>query len=179
MSSPTGAGEREGVGRDSSAGLRLLVVTQHFWPESFRINSFVEALRDAGADVTVLTGQPNYPEGKVFPGYRWWRAGRERHPVGYEMIRVPLMPRGRAGHVRLALNYLSFVLSGAVIGPWMLRGRKFDAILVYGTSPIFQAFAAWPQRSWACRLHPIASRIRWRSAARRRWRWAFPVWSSR
>lgn len=128
------------------APLRLLLVTQHFWPESFRINSFVEVLRDAGADVTVLTGQPNYPEGRSFSGYRWWSAGCERYVAGYEIIRVPLIPRGKASHVRLALNYISFVVMGGLFGPWLLRGRKFDAILVYGTSPIFQAFAAWPLR---------------------------------
>ncbi len=127
--------------------LRLLLVTQHFWPESFRINSFAESLTEAGAEVTVLTGQPNYPEGRVFAGYRASSIRRESGAGGIDIVRVPLIPRGRAGHVRLAANYLSFIASAGLLGPLLLRRRRFDAILVYGTSPIFQAFAAWPLRT--------------------------------
>jgi len=124
--------------------MRVLVISQHFWPESFRINGFVEDLRDAGVEVCVLTGQPNYPAGKTFPGYRWYRAASERHPSGYDICRVPLIPRGHGGHVRLALNYLSFILSGIIWGTWLLRRRRFDILFVYGTSPILQGFVgAW------------------------------------
>ncbi len=137
-----------------SPRLRLLVVTQHFWPENFRINGFVEALQAAGAEVAVLTGQPNYPEGRTFPGFHWWKAGVSVHPKGFAVARTPLLPRGDAGHIRLFANYVSFVVSAGLIGPLLLRGRRFDAILVYGTSPIFQAFAAWPLR-WITRA-PIA-----------------------
>jgi len=49
--------------------MRLLVVSQYFWPESFRINELVQTLVGRGVEVSVLTGKPNYPEGKVFPGY--------------------------------------------------------------------------------------------------------------
>lgn len=125
---------------------RILVLSQHYWPESFRINSFVEALIAEGADVTVLTGQPNYPAGKTFAGYRGYSAGREQHPSGYEILRVPLVPRGSGGAIRLALNYLSFMLTASLLGLWHLRGRRFDAIFVYGTSPILQGFAALPLR---------------------------------
>lgn len=125
---------------------RILLLSQHYWPESFRINSFVEALIAEGADVTVLTGQPNYPAGKTFPGYRGYAAGREQHPSGYEILRVPLVPRGSGGAVRLAFNYLSFVVTASLLGLWHLRGRRFDTIFVYGTSPILQGFAALPLR---------------------------------
>lgn len=130
----------------SGAPLRVLVLTQHFWPEQFRINGFVEDLRDAGAEVAVLTGQPNYPAGRTFDGYRWNRVGVERHPSGYEIFRVPLVPRGKGGALRLAANYLSFLACAIGAGPFLLRGRRFDIIFVYGTSPIFQAFAALPLR---------------------------------
>jgi len=120
--------------------MRLLVLSQHYWPENFRINEVVESLWDAGCEVSVLTGQPNYPDGKVLPGYKPWRLGPQQH--GRTTIyRVPLVPRGDAGATRLVANYLSFLLAACVLGPWVLRGRRFDAIFVYGTSPILQAIA--------------------------------------
>jgi len=118
--------------------MRVLILTQYYWPESFRINEVVDSLKQAGCDVTVLTGQPNYPDGKVYPGYRAWRAGREQH-AGYSIYRVAMVPRGSGSGWRLALNYLSFVVSASVQGRWLLRGQLFDVILVYGMSPILQA----------------------------------------
>ena len=121
--------------------MRVLVFSQHFWPESFAINAVARQLREAGCEVVVLTGQPNYPEGRVFEGYQAWRLGRESGP-DCEILRVPLVPRGRGGAVRLVLNYLSFILSASLLGPWLLRGRRIDVVFVYGTSPILQALAA-------------------------------------
>ncbi|WP_409938652.1 glycosyltransferase family 4 protein [Inhella sp.] len=122
--------------------VRVLIVSQHFWPESFRINEVAASLLAQGADVTVLTGQPNYPEGRVFSGYRAWRVQRERHVDGYEVLRVPLVPRGPGGALRLVLNYLSFIASAMGFGLWLLRGRRVDTVFVYATSPILQALAA-------------------------------------
>ncbi|MCS6757700.1 MAG: glycosyltransferase family 4 protein [Candidatus Devosia euplotis] len=102
----------------------------------------MSSLRSKGCEVTVLTGQPNYPDGQVFAGYSATGIGRQIHADGYEIFRVPLIPRGNARSIRLALNYLSFVLSGSVLGPWLLRGRDFDVIFVFGTSPILQAIPA-------------------------------------
>jgi glycosyltransferase involved in cell wall biosynthesis len=91
----------------------------------------------------VLTGQPNYPDGVVAPGYSALSVRTQQHE-GLLVHRVPLIPRGRGSAIRLALNYLSFVVSAAAIGPWLLRGRPFDAVLVYAPSPILQAIpAAW------------------------------------
>lgn len=118
---------------------RVLVLTQYFWPESFRINEISESLRSAGCDVAVLTGQPNYPDGRVFDGYRAFSCGRSRTPTGMSVYRVPLVPRGRGGALGLALNYLSFVVAGSVLGPWLLRRRRIDVVFVYGISPILQA----------------------------------------
>ena len=122
--------------------MKVLVVTQYFWPESFRINEVVESLMQAGCEVTVLTGQPNYPDGKVYDGYRATGWGLEQRRLGPELYRVPLYPRGKGGALKLALNYLSFVLSAALLGPWLLRGKPFDIVLVYGISPILQAVPA-------------------------------------
>lgn len=118
--------------------MKILVVSQYFRPETFAINGWVQALHNRGAEVTVLTGQPNYPDGKIFPSYAAWKAGHEKFGA-IDVWRVPLFPRGQGSAVRLALNYLSFVASGAIFGPWLLRGQRFDVVFVYGTSPILQA----------------------------------------
>ena len=121
--------------------MRVLVVTQYFWPESFRINEVVRSLHEAGAEVTVLTGKPNYPEGVWFEGYRGAGIHRERYH-GIEVLRVPMRARGRADGLRLALNYLSFAASGSLLAPWLLRRQRFDVVFVYAISPVTQAFVA-------------------------------------
>jgi glycosyltransferase involved in cell wall biosynthesis len=118
--------------------MRVLILSQYFWPETFRINEVAQSLRAAGCEVTVLTGQPNYPGGRTFPGYRALSTRRELYQ-GIEVLRVPLLPRGRGSAIGLAANYLSFVLATSLFGPWMLRGRRFDVIFVYAISPILQA----------------------------------------
>ncbi len=122
--------------------MKVLVLSQYFWPESFRINEVVESLQRSGCEVAVLTGQPNYPDGYIFTGYRAWKSGKENHSAGYSIIRVPLIPRGNAGAIRLTLNYLSFIFTAAIWGSWLLRGEKFDVVLVYAPSPILQAIPA-------------------------------------
>jgi len=119
--------------------MKVLVLSQHFWPESFRINDVVADLVRVGCEVEVLTGQPNYPEGSIYAGYTALSAGREAYRSGIVVHRVPLVPRGGGRAVRLAANYLSFICAASLLGPWLLRGRRFDAVFVYGTSPILQA----------------------------------------
>ena len=122
--------------------MKVLVVSQYFWPESFRIVEVVESLRELGCTITVLTGQPNYPKGEVFPGYKSMGAGLQLHPSGYEIYRVPIVPRGKASATALAANYLSFIITASICGSWLLRKHKFDVVFVYGTSPITQAIPA-------------------------------------
>ncbi len=117
--------------------MQLLVVSQYYWPETFRITEVVQSLRKAGCDVTVLTGQPNYPDGRVHVGYNALSLCSEQHGGG-TLHRVPLIPRGRGTSLQLALNYLSFAASACIAGPWLLRRRAFDAVLVYAPSPILQ-----------------------------------------
>jgi glycosyltransferase involved in cell wall biosynthesis len=127
--------------------MRVLLVSQYFWPETFGINALARALRERGVELAVLTGKPNYPDGDVFVGYRAWGCQRE-HCDGIEVFRVPFFPRGRKSGWRLALNYLSFVATGLAFGPWLLRGRCFEAVFVYAPSPILQALPA----IWLARL---------------------------
>ena len=83
---------------------------------------------------------PNYPEGRIPPAF-------QREPTrflsyeGAQVIRVPMLTRGK-GRRRLALNYLSFVLSGSTLGVWRLRGRQFDAVFVFQPSPITSCLPA-------------------------------------
>lgn len=121
--------------------MRVLVLSQYYWPETFRITELVGALRDAGAEVAVLTGQPNYPDGEVFPGYSAMSTRDEVHE-GTRIWRVPMLPRGRGSALRLVGNYLSFIISAACVGPWLLRGQQFDVVVVYAPSPILQAIPA-------------------------------------
>lgn len=120
--------------------LKVLIVSQYFWPENMRINDLVEGLSQRGHEVTVLTGWPNYPEGRVFEDFR-------RSPEQYaeyrgaKIVRVPFIPRGKRS-ITLILNYVSFFISGSVYGSWKLRGREFDAIFVYAVSPIMSAIPA-------------------------------------
>ena len=118
----------------------MLIVSQYFWPEEFRINDLAKMLVEEGQQVEVMTGKPNYPHGKIYDGYK---------PFGYQLEvcdgvvihRIPLLARGTGG-LRLALNYISFVISGLLWSPWVLRRRKFDIIFVYAPSPILQAIPA-------------------------------------
>ena len=114
--------------------MNILIVTQYFWPESFRINDLAAGLVERRHRVTVLTGLPNYPGGKFFDGYGYGGPGRETYR-GVQVMRVPVLPRGAGGGFRLALNYLTFALAATVLAPFKCRG-DFDCILVYEPSPI-------------------------------------------
>jgi colanic acid biosynthesis glycosyl transferase WcaI len=114
--------------------LNVLVVSQYFWPEAFRINDLVRGLKERGHEVTVLTGKPNYPGGSFFPGYGFLRPIREGYE-GVKVLRVPLIPRRSGSGRMLTLNYMSFVLFASLLGPLLCRGR-FDVIFVYAPSPI-------------------------------------------
>ena len=115
--------------------MKILIVTQYFWPESFIINNLAKTLVEQGHTIQVLTGKPNYPEGKIFPGYS--AKGCMNELFGeIPVYRVPLRPRGKSGAINLALNYLSFVWNGLLFFHRKVRGQSFDIILVYALSPI-------------------------------------------
>lgn len=124
--------------------MKILVVSQYFWPESFIINDIVRTLDEQGHEVVVATGKPNYPDGDIFEGYTAGGIQRERYLGRIDVIRVPLWPRGAGGAKNLVLNYLSFVVAGLFYLPWLLRKREFDAILVFAPSPVLQAIPAIP-----------------------------------
>jgi glycosyltransferase involved in cell wall biosynthesis len=153
--------------------MRILLVTQYFWPESFRINDLAQGLAERGHEVTVYTGKPNYPGGRFFEGYGFFGRARERWN-GITVLRVPLVPRGAGGRLGLALNYSSFALLASLAAPFRVRGR-FDAILVYEPSPVTVGLPAlvlkrlkrapllfWVQDLWPESLEATgAVRARW------------------
>lgn len=114
--------------------MQILVVTQYFWPENFRVNDLVKEWVQRGHQVTVLTGKPNYPSGSVFEDYRAKPSAFAEYE-GAKVIRVPMLPRGN-GDFRLVMNYLSFVIGASIFGPWYLRGITAEVIFVFEPSPV-------------------------------------------
>ncbi|MCG9026042.1 glycosyltransferase family 4 protein [Laribacter hongkongensis] len=121
--------------------MRILLVSQYFWPESFIINDLARELVAQGNEVTVLTGKPNYPDGKVFADYQQDGVSEELFEGTIRVLRVPLRPRGR-GALNLMRNYLSFVVSGLLHFPRLARSVQADTILVFAPSPITAAIPA-------------------------------------
>lgn len=117
--------------------MKILVVSQYFWPENFRINDLCIELQKKGHQVTVLTGVPNYPEGKVFSEYS--KAPNQFDTLeGVEIIRVPLISRGSSS-IKLLMNYISYAVMGSTLGLYKLRKKKFDIVFVCQLSPILIA----------------------------------------
>jgi glycosyltransferase involved in cell wall biosynthesis len=110
--------------------MRIMYLTQWFDPEPGVIKGpkFVRAIEAAGHDVTVVTGFPNYPTGRLYPGYRLRLLTRETVD-GVRVLRLPLYPSHDASSLRRALNYLSFFLSALVYG--LMRRERYDFAYVY------------------------------------------------
>jgi glycosyltransferase involved in cell wall biosynthesis len=120
--------------------MQILIVTQYFWPENFRINDLVLELKNRGHKLTILTAKPNYPSGEIYGEFKKNPENfQEYHGVG--IIRVPILRRS-SGFFRLSLNYLSFLIGALFFGTWRLRKKSFDLIFVYGPSPITVALPA-------------------------------------
>lgn len=115
----------------------ILVVSQYFYPESFRINDMVKEWVKRGYKVTVLTGIPNYPEGKFYAGYGY-RKRRHEKWNGAQIIRLPLIARG-GGFISLFANYMSFAIAGILWSSWNDIGA--DLVFTFEVSPMTQALA--------------------------------------
>lgn len=140
--------------------LNILIVSQYFWPEDIRLNELATGLVERGHNVTVLTGLPNYPTGKIFPTHGWRGPWTETYE-GVRVIRAPLIPRGRKSKIGLVLNYFSFALTASVLAVFRAE-RRYDAVFVYEISPVTVGFpgmvAAWkakaPMFLWVLDLWP-------------------------
>lgn len=118
--------------------MKILVVCQYYHPEEFRINDICEHLVENGHSVTVLTGLPNYPTGKVPKEYKCFRR-RKENIRGVKVVRSSEIGR-KNGVIAMALNYISFMLSASIKS--LFLKKDFDIIFVYQLSPITMAFPA-------------------------------------
>lgn len=127
---------------------RILVVTQHFWPENFRINDIVEGFLQDGLEVDVLCGLPNYPKGEWFDGYGpqgpW-----EEHYGSAQVFRAKEWPRKGNTSLNIFLNYVSWPLHAAAALDRLPGG--YDAVFCFNTSPVLMC---WPAIRYA-RKHKI------------------------
>jgi len=140
--------------------LNILIVTQYFWPENFRINDLASGLQARGHKVTVLTGFPNYPQGSFYAGYGI-KGPYTEDMNGVRVVRVPLVPRGRKKGLKLALNYLSFSVLSCLVAPFRCR-ENYDAVIVWCVSPntvalsalLLKALRGVPVYTWVADLWP-------------------------
>jgi glycosyltransferase involved in cell wall biosynthesis len=114
---------------------KILICTNHFYPETFRVNDIAFNFAEKGYDVTVLTAIPDYPKGKYFDGYGIFSRRCEK-VKGVKVIRGFAIPRGNGNTFRIVLNYLSFFISSVFISVWLGLFRKFDRVFVHETSPV-------------------------------------------
>ena len=121
--------------------MKILIFTQHFWPENFRINYIAEFLskNKIVKKLSVFTGKPNYPKGNIYKGYKKF-SFEKRKKNKIRIYRSQIIPRGNSSSIRLILNYLSYVFF-SLLNLNKIQ-NKYDIVFVYCTSPIFQAIPA-------------------------------------
>ena len=117
--------------------MKILVVCQHFYPENFRINDVCYELVKKGNDVTVLTGLPNYPKGKIYKGYGWFK-NKSQVINGVKIKRCILVGRGNST-LKMMINYMWFAIFASIKAFFMKK--DFDIVYVYQLSPITMT---WP-----------------------------------
>jgi glycosyltransferase involved in cell wall biosynthesis len=135
--------------------MKILFVSQYFYPETFRGNDIVFDFVKKGHDVTVLTGKPNYPLGTFYEGHKFW--GIQKEVInGANVIRVPTFPRGKSSAIKLILNYCSFFLFSYPYSRFK-TDKDFDIIFVQQLSPITMAMPG----IWALKRNKKAKLYLW------------------
>lgn len=120
---------------------RILIYTNHFYPENFKVNEIAALFAEENFEVQVVTGTPNYPAGKTYEGYGYFKRSKEK--AGKVSVRrLPLIPRGSGSGIRLIFNYLSYFLSTFLYTVYLtFFKKKYDVVFVHHTSPIFIAIS--------------------------------------
>ena len=118
---------------------RILIVSQHFWPESFRVNDICDGFIESGYEVEVLCGIPNYPTGQFYNGYGIFK-NRRQNIDGLKIRRSIEIKRGSNTSIRIFLNYISFPITSVFSLPYLLR-QKYDKIFLFQTSPVMMSLA--------------------------------------
>ena len=125
----------------------ILVISQYFYPETFRVNDICKEWVKRGYKVTVVTGIPNYPQGEFFEGYDYDHKRTETWE-GIDIIRLAIKPR-KTGAVNMSRNYISFVKSGF---EWVRKTCiRADEVFIYEVSPMTQALVG----VWYAQKHKI------------------------
>jgi len=115
--------------------LKILLISQYFWPENFRVNEIVENWKKKKFKVDIVTACPNYPSGKIFPDYVLNKR-KYNNFLGYSIYRLPIILRGSGTRIKLFLNYASFLVSCFIFVFFNLRKKKYDYVFTFGTSPV-------------------------------------------
>lgn len=110
--------------------VNILIISHYYWPENFKINELSNYLSKKNK-ITILTGFPSYPNKQIFQNLKKSDLYKFKN---IEIIRVPVLLRGKT-RFSIFLNYLSYLISLSTFGILKLMHRKFDSILVFGTSP--------------------------------------------
>ncbi|MDX5478983.1 MAG: hypothetical protein LPJ98_11065, partial [Cyclobacteriaceae bacterium] len=116
---------------------RILIYTNHFFPENFKVNEIAQLLSEEGNYVHVVTGIPNYPTGRIFEGYGFFKKNFEKQSSNLTISRLPLIPRGNGSRLRLILYYISYFISYLVYTFFLiLFKKKYELVFVHHTSPV-------------------------------------------
>ena len=119
----------------------ILLVTNHFYPETFRCNDIAFEMAKRGHRVKVLTGIPDYPQGKYHEGYSVFKKRVEKIR-GVEVVRVPVIPRGDGSKLRMIIHYASSVCAFMAYALYQAVFHTYEVVYVHDTSPAFIALPA-------------------------------------
>ena len=119
---------------------RILIISQHFWPENFRISDIAQGFAENEIEVDVLCGIPNYPNGNIPEGYGFFKNLKQNYN-GVNVHRCWEITRKGNSSIRIFLNYISYPFF-ATFKTLAFMGKKYDAVFCYETSPVYMIFPA-------------------------------------
>ena len=121
---------------------RILIYTNHYFPEQFKINDVVDWLKGDDFKIRVVTGMPNYPSGIIYSGYGIFSKKSNEIKDNLIINRLPLIPRGSGSKLFIVINYLSYFISTLAFTFYLIFfKKKYDVVLVHHTSPFFISIA--------------------------------------
>lgn len=141
--------------------MKICIFTNHFYPEDFKVNDIAFELTQRGYEIAVITAVPDYPKGKFFDGYGWFKKNKE-DVNNCHVIRLPIIPRGKGKFRNLLVQYFSYYISSSVYVFFHKFFHKYDAVFVHLTSPFFiglgathlKRFQKIPMYFWVLDLWP-------------------------
>lgn len=141
---------------------RILVYTNHFYPEQFKINEIVDWLSTENTHIRVITGIPNYPKGNLYDGYGLFSIFNTNYKKNVTVNRMPLIPRGNGNYFLRSLNYITYFTSTFFFTLYLIIFKpKYDVLFVHHTSPILIA------------IHPIVYGLFYKTE---RYLWDLDLW---